>query len=190
MSTSNYPVVEAGALVIEKAIAFFVNVWRDDKDGVLDGTIKAAMKDGSFRKRFEAGEFFELQTEGGYDICDSCVAQEALEWAASARYHDGNPLLSDVGELRYHSEFAGSATSTNGPSVARWQPLSFEYEDDAIAYLPAKKEANLFAVSYDTVEDLEREFRHRLITREGDNIIPVWFDIRPYIMDIAGTYYC
>ena len=112
----------------------------------------------------------------------------------TAMYGDAEPfdwyfLLSlpeKLDGVRYSSDFAGDVSSLF-PEQAK-VPLELELEDDPVAFLPSKKEADLFSAAYGSKEELRQEFED-FFSSHGIRF-PEDFDWWRNIVSINGTIFC
>lgn len=162
MPMTTYGIKDTGLLIADEIAAYIV-LASDQENSSVPAVVQAALDDGSFEQKV-----LDKSPEIPEEYRDISFAQECLE-------------AKGIGDM-HCSEFAGNASTLVLPGNEKMTPRIWEYEDDYIAYIPAKA-PSLFEAAYNSPDELIQEFRARL-----EGILPKDFDLRPYIAEIDGTF--
>lgn len=163
MPMSAYNLSETAALLVTDEIAAYFMLYFDRKDGTIPEEVRQAL---------DGGRFAEMARSG------SGLPEEYYDSAEAA------DRIGETGiEYRYHGEFEGLAATLDGEDGKYPYPRTWSFDGDRILYIPAKRETSPFHAAYSGIRELEDEFREAL----GD-ILPASAGIRPYIVEINGTY--
>lgn len=135
MSMYEYPVVEEGCFLIDRAVAPWI--WRNlaQKDGNVPEGLQG-VDDETFKSMIENNELPE-----GY-----CGLSDLFD------------VLNEknIPGLIWCSDFSGEGSSLRGDA------LEFELDGSEILYIQPEREATLFQAAYSSFEELVEEFKHKL----------------------------
>lgn len=166
MSMNTYGLHNHG-LLIRDEIAGLILAKSAGPDDNLPEDIAAAIKDGTLEMKLQAHEI-AFPTE----LKDASVAYDVLVYDY------------DI-DASYCSEYTGEAGTLEvewKESVAKQR---WSYEDAFMAWIPLKNGAELISTAYSTPEEIAEELYGQL-----KDLITKDFDIRPYIVELSGSYFC
>lgn len=161
---NSYPLTDRGLLISEEVAALLL-VHLDRSGGDEDIRAEAAQKDETIVRKI---------AEHSDDIPNAYYDPEAAYDAVTEQ---------NILDLIYCTSFDGQAETI--PPVSTGLARSWNWADGFMAYLPLSRKNPPEGAGYASVGEMLSEIRETL-----DGIIPAEFDIRPYLVDISGTYFC
>ena len=115
------------------------------------------------------------------------IASKVCDDYSDKNYEDDpwafNDVLYEKGIVEYISEFTGESIEIMDSGRDNW-PLSENWNDDSIWYVPASNCLCLFAKAYENIDEMAQEFKDKI-----GEYLPDDFDYHEHIRHIVGTYF-
>lgn len=165
MSNQTYGLYAPAAFLVDPEASAYIILSSRRKRSSVPKSVKDLLKSGQFRDLARTGQLPE-------DFSDPSAAKDELDNL-------------DVENI-YCSEFEGSAASCFPENTQA--PLSVDYEDDYLVYIPCSREPGIFHAAYKNTKELLNEFKS--VFRSQGIRFPSDFDWWAHICEISGTYFC